>query len=775
MISRSRWIALSRSLGHILPASGLAVLIWLNYRTYYLGPSFFLQSLLFIAAKIEELLCLASLTAIFLQTLRHELLGDGVPLGLLGSGIYFTGVSFAWSSPFLGSAARAITTWRMARLYIVLSLCGFIALAIGPASNVLMQPREQDFPAGRTKFYFNGTAEQFWPDIIDSTSQPESCTWANATDYDVCPSGGYQSLRKSFGSFYWYNICPETENPYLPYSPLCQALGGKGNGLWKSFVAQSPQNSISPVIRSYRSAFWANRGSAAIQPHAASVIVMDQLRYQWVNRTSHSDCFFAEDPRDMKTEGSAISPFVRSYCLDAQNLTAEATEALFPKIKPMNSSGIGHGGWTAWDYRNGTHDISGLNRTASAHIRTQWLKLPVEPFGDSKTGINTNGLLVELPWRYNSRAAIACAITAAWHNTTLLSERSRNYAAFWIKPSFYDSTNLDGSPDSDATNRPITVEHTWLNLLTPAAPVDIAGPPGAALNTLESISHSMKIDVAPDLAREDPGLAGREDTQNLTDAQILKLLGRDIEDKALSPLTAMTVVDGLSRYRSDAQLHAPVRVFETFQDTRVFKALPHNSKLPSRNAIGDLKASVLGWSYYASQTSDNIALACVCMYLTLVVMHLGHTFLWPILSGDSTTSSDAWESITDLLVLCLNSPPPTISTRLKNTSAGIKSLRTYSTVVKVRADNLIEKPEAPKIRLVLDEDLKGQYRATASESSLDCEMHSADVPLSADNDQGNDVSSPNNQLTVAATSTYYYKYSHFWNRFSRVVPGRKYR
>ena len=94
IVRQSQWIAFSRCSIHVVPSICLVFLIFLNSSGLYLGPSLssgdqddLYIALLLITAKILEILCVASLTTVVLHIIRHELMNDGIPLGLLGSGI----------------------------------------------------------------------------------------------------------------------------------------------------------------------------------------------------------------------------------------------------------------------------------------------------------------------------------------------------------------------------------------------------------------------------------------------------------------------------------------------------------------------------------------------------------------------------------------------------------------------------------------------------------------------------------------------------------------
>ncbi len=204
VISTSRWTALSRCGVHVLPVLVSIAIIIINIRQVYIGIDFqslvtsetiniaFLQT----AAKLQELLIVASLTTIVFQLLRDELLyGDGIPLGLIGAGIDFTKLSYFWSPEILGSVTslfRGRRKYRKIQLGLFLILAGALALLAGPSCAVLLVPQNQDWPAGGTSLFLNGTKDEFWPvELTANSSQASTCSSSSGTRYGICPSGGY--------------------------------------------------------------------------------------------------------------------------------------------------------------------------------------------------------------------------------------------------------------------------------------------------------------------------------------------------------------------------------------------------------------------------------------------------------------------------------------------------------------------------------------------------------------------------------------------------------
>lgn len=126
--------------------------------------------LLQLAAKAHEIMIVASLGLIVLQFVRQELLfGGGLPLGLIGSGLTFNNLEFFFSKEFYGTLSYLGAHGNKLRKIMFVSVvvvAGLIAALAGPASAVLLVPKSQNWAAGGTQFYLNGSAGGFWPDDL---------------------------------------------------------------------------------------------------------------------------------------------------------------------------------------------------------------------------------------------------------------------------------------------------------------------------------------------------------------------------------------------------------------------------------------------------------------------------------------------------------------------------------------------------------------------------------------------------------------------------------
>ena len=100
----------------------------------YIGPEFSYRTstrvylvLFQIGAKLVEIACVASLTTVLLHVLRHDLFGDGVPLGFVGSGVFFSQANYFWSPEIYVGALHSVQHWRRLRLLILIIVAGTLA------------------------------------------------------------------------------------------------------------------------------------------------------------------------------------------------------------------------------------------------------------------------------------------------------------------------------------------------------------------------------------------------------------------------------------------------------------------------------------------------------------------------------------------------------------------------------------------------------------------------------------------------------------------------
>ncbi|KAL9617461.1 MAG: hypothetical protein Q9160_007724 [Pyrenula sp. 1 TL-2023] len=206
---KHRGQAFFRSAIHVIPVGAAIAIIFLNIHQFYIGGELTgasgqdtqkLAGLNF-AAKLHELLMLASITAGLFAYIRQEItFGDGLPFGALFAGLEFDNISLLWSQEFLGIL---YCNWdrkqKKGTLVGLLVFCTLLGVSVGPSTNLLMKPRLSDWPSGGTIFYLNSTKNQLYPLLFDNSTLIAHCS--QDTGDLSCPHGGWEIIEKSYCPF----------------------------------------------------------------------------------------------------------------------------------------------------------------------------------------------------------------------------------------------------------------------------------------------------------------------------------------------------------------------------------------------------------------------------------------------------------------------------------------------------------------------------------------------------------------------------------------------
>ncbi|KAK5947754.1 hypothetical protein OHC33_011217 [Knufia fluminis] len=679
---------------HLLPISTTIAILWINFQGFYIGVDFpgltssdtTVLMLLQLSAKIHEIMIVASLSQIILHIVRHELLyGDGVPLGLIGSGLSFSNFEFYFRKDFYGSLAYlCCSKKRMKRTGFVLLLIvsGITAIIAGPASAVLLVPKPQAYPAGQTDFYLNGTSGQFWPEDL-SGDMPELtalCSPSVSALRDVCPAGGYSSLWQRWSGinykdllgndiptfakdlsgsrFYWPVHSPASRVPPL------YALGDP----------RSANESIQPYT-------W------LVQAHAASSILLEQVTKDWWKAVLASMDVVPSQVDDRSIRASALSAFAAVRCTGPQNLSTESKSMYFPAVERR------------WDWgENLEFDVGGvLNASSSSNLRFRWVQLP------DRFGTVSSGAIVELPWvkHGDSRIVVGCSAQTGWVPTTLRTDSYTFWSGWYPYGIFFGERSPRWTPPSadqvlSPTNGRIAIGDIWLDMLTPPAPpvpgMNISWP----ASTIEAILASA-------------GAGSLSENQD----HAIQTEEWEKEDRAtgggrrrlLEAIISSVLADGLSRSGSHRVFTMP----ENESDNAIAMYQPRHDFnqqiLRGRSALevpaGDASTytvlrSSMQLSGYAFRASlpKYLATTVLLAHAVLASFHM----LWLIIRRRVSRS---WDSIAELLALAQNSHPP--DKALQNTGGGISHLRTYATIANIRIRSRPENSDRGHVELIFEE------------------------------------------------------------------------
>ena len=369
VLRRSRWVALSRCAVHLFPSVVFLFLIPLNFSAMYVGPGFSYRTstgvylvLFQIGAKILEIVCVASLTTVLLHVLRHDLMRDGVPLGFVGSGSFFSQANYFWSPEMFVGALSSVRSWKRLRLLILIIVAGALALLIAPSSAVLLQPRSQSVPAGGTAYFLPAAPDQLWPSVVDGSEELFECYGMYSAQNVACASAGFDSLRS-----YFQNLNTSWAVPLMMWDTYAlQPI------IIESLAAKIPRFSNDGSV------FGLGRETFAIQPSATTAIFQGALTDDWRDATKRwsGSRFSAESQYQYATQrlSSAIStsPVVLPRCLLAQNVSSGPAQITSP-IKtwadakfsnPYHSS-------AEWDDNGKAYNVTILEPDRSEDIRYQ--------------------------------------------------------------------------------------------------------------------------------------------------------------------------------------------------------------------------------------------------------------------------------------------------------------------------------------------------------------------------------------------------------------------
>ena len=696
-MSSSPWLALGRCGVHILPILVSSAIIAINLKQLFIGINFkgpiqsetiniaFLQT----AAKVQELLIIASLTTIVFQLTRDELIyGEGLPLGLVSAGADFTKLSFFWSPQLFGSLRtlfRGPRKYRNIQLGVFLLLAGAIALLAGPSCAVLLVPQTQVWPVGSTPVALNGTVDDFWP--VSLTANPSLaaiCSSSGANQYGTCPSGGFNSI--------WSHYSRLDAANYADYVlPYAAELSGN-RYYWpiesmppistRTISLGGPQNTV------YRYRPW------MIQTHLAAAVVLDQLMKDWWNALLSDGAYSVPEIDDRRAASTHVyNPYVRVRCAPADVLSALNQTIRFPTFDdpPLLVA------------QNLSSDS--FPNTPTNHLRFSWV-----PLSGLVIDELTTGAILQSAWSADnqSRLVTGCSVSAQWVPASIRSDAYSFWQgwypkAVWFGEGYPPNGGLLMNETSRSSRTAINTDQTWLDTLTPPTPVEGPGYHKWGPSTIESILGSVGI---------------TEGFGNNITALAQSWRNHDNEDR--SGLLAMVILsiftDGLSRTGVNKLYESPVNRSQ-------WKLLPYEKKddfdrlilkgqralkYPKDNDMFLVEFGISGLSYSLS-LAQKLAMAVLFLHIAFALAHT----LWTTLRGES---SSCWDSTTEIMVLAQNSRPAMEA--LDNTAAGIQYSSTFSKKVIIRPTRPNDAQVADHLEFVImGEATKAEDELSAMSSS----------------------------------------------------------
>ena len=683
VIRKSRWTALSRCGIHVLPVLISTAILIVNFRQVFIGINFHSeiksetinQAFLQTAAKLQELLIVASLTTIIFQLLRHELThGGGIPLGMIAAGIEFAKLSYFWSPDFLGGARRMFQGPRRLQriaIFLFLILAGGLAALAGPSCAVLLLPQEQAWPMGGTSFFLNGTKDDFWPLIITGNHLGiESwCSSPNSTGYAVCPSGGFYSL--------WSHYSQVDHSNYMSSVPT-YAYDLSGNHYYWTVTSQQP------IIARTISLGIPNGATWVVQPHLSVAIILNQLTQDWWTAILANTREQPSNIGDRQATSRAMNPIASARCSEGQMLAATDRSVVFPALEAG-------GDQFQQDLPNST-----LSDQPTNHLRFSWMPLP-----NAASAVSTWAVL-QSPWTADnrSRLVVGCSVQAQWVPSQIMTDAYTFWQGWYPKNvSFEAMYPKKGMPllngTGFASRDSIIVDESWLDMLTPPTPTEGPGYVNWRPSTIESIINSAKLmDDIIDVEDHSP----LEIWVNGTDSSRPDLLSSIIQS---------VFADGLSRINVD-RLYNKNGSASSWTLADYGKRTDYNDLilqgekgaidipdvLPDPSNTLNVRFSISGLSYRLTLV-QKLAMVVLVLHMAAALVHT----TWTLYRRES---SGCWDSVTEILVLAQNSRPA--YNTLRNTAAGIECSSTFAKKMTIRPTKLPDSENADHLEFLYEEE-----------------------------------------------------------------------
>ncbi|CVL12367.1 uncharacterized protein FPRN_07121 [Fusarium proliferatum] len=707
--SRSR--AIARCAIHIIPAFLSIALITLNCVGFFAGNE--LQGLkdedelklglLQVAAKLQELLIVASVGSIIFHLIRSELVfGDGMVLGLLVSGFSFSQPSYFWSPEFLGSLGWACgedvpygQRWKRCAFILLIFISGALALLAGPATAVLMIPRKIDWPVGGGIYWLNGSDDQLWPRFLDAAYHSEiNCTLETGQFTDNrCPSHSFLPMYQHFIS--WWN----------GYNT---GYGFELNDGWQRKMIYA------------RPALLSDANTWAYSAHAPTAVLQDALRgyhFKALKYLAKKHPNTTPFPRRLdwakpkRYEVKTKIPATRVYCepqgimdLYGQNLTVK-----FPNLKgldeywedKLDQPDMEIYGAKVLDKVDVLGDVQraltarGILRDEKSVLnesifdeRREKLIIATDIWDSTKNSLGLVILFKDLFNHTNVTAdisppsnVVACSIDARWAKGKTVMQTTEDYP---IYHEYYTGkvlnliqTELD-FPDhmGYVRARPtapymedIRLTPDWYDMLSPTLP-----------------------DKSPDHL---PWMPIHGSKRTTLETLLISVYNQDFRQTELENLIATVFVDGLSRsglipnYNASRFLEAwSFGDFGVENDELARKLLhkgdpkeifPEPAILKSgKSKRMEMRAIYNGYVMTAKDWFDYLCMFCLALHAAIALIHTIFVAFIKHKTGE------AWDSILELIALTQRSTPPE-RPLLSNTSAGVKSLRTVKLIAWVEA------------------------------------------------------------------------------------------
>ncbi|KAF2973081.1 hypothetical protein GQX73_g655 [Xylaria multiplex] len=710
---------LSHFLLHLIPLAATATAVQLSLRQVYWADDAMWDSKWYLlnlsqqatmdflqfAAKLHEILIVASLSAIILHFLRRKLVGkNGLPLGILGGAYQVGSIEYFFSKSFQrplfsNLISRQLGTWVFI-LFLGMSI--IYANLVGPASAVALEPSldwwsipDPFNTSSQVKSYILKPFDTVYPlELRNSTQNSECADWDGRLTGFFCPDGGFFQLIEWVLAWRFEGIT---------YSPTMANVWGHGRrNISTTTILRKTYTGLETVVLSTTllaevlslvDGFWllvhgGTLGSISkvqrlkLTTSKETPIFMPLLQTQctaWDYTAAISDF-------NVPTPGLPGLRTPVPYSPGIEFETSLLTNFSGPALNRYLDNG-----WkvpeNAWNF---TRPMDAVNVT--------WIGASDLKSFDSRSISSSLGVLVTIPYFYELHLQNGSSTTGQGSLLVPCIVDARWAAAEMI----YDPNGNDVVGHNLTDLSKFVVEDTW--------------------NSRQIWGLSEPITISPDYV-------SLIDSKNLTrdDQQTLfgQLIGAFVEDrwinasvndgavtkriiqhfvpgnktieretyisetcKTIATILGTALADGISRHGLQRQnlgvFFSPkpdgqISYINLLKQAYLKVSLVNSSILLDSNVPINFDIERYGWGYGFNSPTAKFAIAVLLVHAIIVILYFAYYITFWL--SDTGWKSKAWGSIEELLALAINSRP---TEQLRNTGAGIDLSSTIMLPVRVR-------------------------------------------------------------------------------------------
>ncbi|KXJ85447.1 hypothetical protein Micbo1qcDRAFT_209995 [Microdochium bolleyi] len=733
-------VAGCRSLIHLVPAAVSVSLVVLNLQRRFVGRELqgesgkdeIKQNAIQIAAKIQELFVMSSIGSMILHLIRHRMIyGVGIPFGLLGSDKAIAQPSFFWSIDFVGGVKAYLKRSNLIGGILfgaLLVFGGISALFVGPATAILMLPREMEWPVGGGILTLNKTEAQLWPTLFNAIDELES--FCKTSDHRLnrrwCPSSGFVSLDRTF-SRHWHVHRDyqqfRVDDGYLMKTIHAEAGDSGGYDTW-AYTTHGPVAGGQDIV---------------IDHHDAS---LDLLRARQPYASPSVSARYLDLAKSKEYRVETRLPLARTLCRLQPTMTVHnaTTRYAFPRIErfgwwrdqgALRATGDDDGPLEYLDVFEDVRDNLLLRNTTiqspadiPAAIKT--LDHIVIPVALPRHLNGTIGLVV---YRNNSDDRSLDGLVPIDVNVCLVDARWVDGLSIQRFDSFTDlhqrhDSGLDRTANNVQAMLPgvtgkgliltrmddiakidqgqIRMSRRWFNFISPFVTDDDLPKLQRSANlpnrtTLERLVHSKRMPTYINGTWSNALRQWRAEPEVVISAFFVDSLSRSGEDTRDTNRRVRAALPGGGPEPATlaGQLERASQ-FVRYGAPRARLAYIEQAVAPQNQSLVEISMQAVFTGYVMSPTNE-FDIFCMALLLAHAVLALLHTVL--CLTRFRSQIHETWDSMPQLVALAQQSPPAS-ATVLDNTSGGIGSLKTAARIATIEVSHSGEEgPEELQLRV----------------------------------------------------------------------------